>query len=144
MLGPQTDHPVARYLARSVVPTLMGYDPLIQFVHEDDVVNVLEQATLAPHPGVFNVVAPGVAPLSVLLRSAGKRTLPVPHPFLHRVRAFPSRAQTGDAPAGFYDYLRYLWVADGSKGWVEFGRPTYDTRETWAAFVGARRLRSLL
>lgn len=142
-LGPKADHPIARYFARSVVPTLMGYDPLLQLVHEDDVLAVFEQATLAPHPGVFNVVAPGVVPLSVLLRSAGKRLLPIPHPFLHRLRSVPSEAQTGDPPAGFYDYLRYLWVADGAKGWAEFGRPTYTTRETWAAFVGARRLRSM-
>ena len=141
-LGPKADHAIARYLARPVVPTLMGYDPLLQFVHEDDVLAVFEQAALASHPGVFNVVAPGVVPLSVLLRSAGKRVLPVPHPFLHRLRSFPSEAQTGDPPEGFYDYLRYLWVADGSKGWAEFGSPTYTTRETWAAFIGAPRLRS--
>ena len=143
MLGPNADHAIARYFGRPVVPALMGYDPLLQFVHEDDVVAVFEQAALGSHPGVFNVVAPGVVPLSVLLRSAGKRLLPVPHPLLHRFRSFPSEAQTGDPPEGFYDYLRYLWVADGSKGWAEFGRPTYTTRETWAAFVGAQRLRSL-
>lgn len=143
MLGPEAAHPVARYLARSVVPMLMGYDPLIQLVHEDDVLAVFEQAARMPHPGTFNVVAPGVVPLSVLLRSAGKRVLPVPHPFLHRLRDFPSQTLTGDPPAGFYDYLRYLWVADGTRGWAEFGRPLYDTRETWAAFVGARRLRSM-
>ena len=38
ILGPSyEDHVVTRYLARPVVPTLMGYDPLLQFVHEDDV-----------------------------------------------------------------------------------------------------------
>ncbi len=143
MLGPEADHPIARYLARPVVPMLMGYDPLIQLVHEEDVLGVFEQAALMPHPGTFNIVAPGVVPLSLLIRSAGKRTLSVPHRFLHRLRDFPSQTQTGDEPSGFYDYLRYLWVADGEAGWTEFGRPTYDTRETWASFVGARRLRSM-
>ena len=51
---------------------------------------------------------------------------------------------SGDPPAGFYDFLRYLWVADGSKGWAEFGRPTYTTRETWASFIAARRMRARL
>ncbi len=142
--GPEADHGMARYFARRVVPTLMGYDPLVQLVHEEDLLAVFEQAALAPHPGTFNVVAPGVVPLSVLLRSGGKRLLPVPHPFLHRLREFPSQVLSGDAPAAFYDFLRYLWVADGAKGWAEFGRPTYTTRETWASFVAARRLRSRL
>ena len=86
------------------------------------------------------VVAPGVAPLSVLLRSAGKRPFPVPHPLLHRLRSFPSEAQTGDPPEGFYDYLRYLWVADGARGWAEFGEPVYTTKEAWIDFISTRRM----
>lgn len=142
--GPEADHAIARYFSRSIVPTLMGYDPLVQLIHENDLLAIFEQATLGRHPGTFNAVAPGVVPLSVLLRSGGKRLLPVPHPFLHRLREFPSQATSGDPPAGFYDFLRYLWVADGSKGWAEFGHPTYTTRETWASFIAARRMRNRL
>jgi len=91
---------------------------------------------------VFNVVAPGVLPLSTLLRTAGKRLLPVPPPILYRLRAYPSQAQTGDRPEGFYDYLRYLWVADGRRGWEAFGRPLYSTREAWMSAVSAERIRS--
>ena len=135
------DHPIARYLARPVVPMLMGYDPLIQLVHEQDVLAAFEQAAVMPHPGTFNLVAPGGVPLSVLLESAGKRIPRVPPRFLHRWRDFPSQAQTGDAPAGFYDYLRYLWVADGSRGFDAFGEPAYTTREAWISFVSSRRMR---
>jgi hypothetical protein len=49
-----------------------------------------------------------------------------------------SQSQTGDPPGAFWDYLRYLWVADGERGWEEFGPPVYSTREAWAAFVSAR------
>jgi hypothetical protein len=54
---------------------------------------------------------------------------------------YPSQGQTGDPPAGFYDYLRYLWVADGKRGWEAFGEPIYTTREAWISFVSARRMR---
>jgi UDP-glucose 4-epimerase len=132
---------VVRYFARSVVPTVLGYDPLLQFVHEDDCVAAFERAVLLSRPGVYNVVGRGVAPLSTLLRNAGKRPLPVPAPILYRLGRYPSEAQTGDPPQGFYDYLRYLWVADGERGWAAFGRPQYTTREAWMSFVGSRRLR---
>ncbi len=145
-LGPEAAGPVARWLSRPLVPTLLGYDPLLQLLHERDCLAVFEQAALSPHPGVFNIVAPGVAPLSVLLGAAGKRALPLPAPLLQGLSAVARRAGPGlltpQLPDGGPDTLRYLWVADGAKGWAEFGRPVYSTRETWAAFVAARRLRS--
>jgi UDP-glucose 4-epimerase len=141
IMGPTYSDHVTRYFARPVVPTLIGYDPLLQFIHEDDALRVFEKAALEPHPGVFNVVARGVLPLSTLLRLAGKRALPLPSPILYRLRDVPSQGQTGDRPSGFYDYLRYLWVADGQRAWSTFGEPRYTTREAWISFVSARRMR---
>ena len=142
IVGPTYRDAVTRYLARRVVPTLLGYDPLLQLVHEEDCLDAFERAATEHHPGVYNVVAPGVLPLSTLLRRAGKRILPVPTPILYRLRAYPSQAQTGDRPEGFYDYLRYLWVADGRRGWEAFGRPLYSTREAWMSAISAERMRS--
>jgi UDP-glucose 4-epimerase len=83
----------------------------------------------------------GVVPLSTLLRLAGKRILPLPSPLLYRMTYYPSQAQTGDPPAAFYDYLRWLWVADGSRGFDAFGEPFYTTKEAWISFVSSRRMR---
>lgn len=139
-VGPGRSDPVSRYFSRPVVPTLLGYDPLLQLVHEEDCLDAFEAAVLARHPGVYNVTGRGVLPLSTLLRLAGKRRLPLPPPVLYRLDYYPSQQQTGDRPAGFYDYLRYLWVADGSRGWHAFGEPTYSTREAWISFVSSRRV----
>jgi UDP-glucose 4-epimerase len=134
------DH-VVRTFALPVVPMVLGYDPLLQLVHEDDLVHAFERAVLAPHPGVYNVVGQGVLPLSTLLRLAGKRMLKLPAPLLYRMAYYPTQQQTGDPPAAFYDYLRYLWVADGRKGFEAFGEPVYTTKEAWISFVSARRMR---
>ncbi|MBW2313083.1 MAG: NAD-dependent epimerase/dehydratase family protein [Deltaproteobacteria bacterium] len=141
IMGPSYLDHVVNYFERPVVATLLGYDPLLQFVHEEDAVRAFERATLEPHPGVYNVVGKGVWPLSTLLRLAGKRSLALPAPLLYRMGEYPSKAQTGDAPSGFYDYLRYLWVADGERGWAALGEPEYSTKEAWIAFVGSRRMR---
>jgi len=141
MLGPGERDSVVRYFFLPVVPTVMGFDPLLQFVHEEDVVHAFERATLAPHPGIFNVVGRGVLPLSMVLRLGGRRSLPLPTPVLYRAAAALAQAQTGDPPAGFYDYLRYLWVADGQKGWEAFGEPSYTSKEAWISTVSARRMR---
>ena len=140
-LGPHYSDHVVRYFDQPVVPTVLGYDPLVQFIHESDLVAVYETATLERHPGVFNVVAPGVVPLSTLIALAGKRRISIPAPLLYRLSNYFSQGQTGDLPAGFFDYLRYLWVADGERGWQAFGRPVYSTKEAWIDFVTSRRMR---
>jgi UDP-glucose 4-epimerase len=141
ILGPHVSDRVTRYLSLPVVPKVLGFDPLMQFVHEDDCLDAFERATLASHRGVYNVVGRGVLPLSTLLRLAGKRVLSLPAPLLYRMAYYPAQSQTGDSPAGFYDYLRHLWVADGSHGWNAFGEPCYTTKEAWIAFVSTARMR---
>ena len=141
IFGPSYWNRVVRYFSLPVVPVPLGYDPLFQLVHEDDVVRAFERAVLQPRPGVFNLTGAGVAPLSTLLRLAGKRVLPVPGPILHRLAYYPSQGQTGDPPEAFYDYLRYLWVADGARGFAAFGEPVYSTVEAWISFVSSRRMR---
>jgi UDP-glucose 4-epimerase len=141
IMGPSYLDRVVAYFERPVVATLLGYDPLLQFVHEEDCLRAFERAVLESHPGVYNVVGKGVWPLSTLLRLAGKRGLALPTRLLYRMGDYPSKAQTGDAPAGFYDYLRYLWVAAGERGWAAFGEPEYSTKEAWISFVSSRRMR---
>lgn len=141
VFGPSYWNRIVRYFSLPVVPVPLGYDPLMQLLHEDDYVRAFERAVLQPRPGVYNWVGSGVLPLSTLLRLAGKRVLSLPGPLLHRLAYFPSQGQTGDPPEAFYDYLRYLWVADGARGWEAFGEPHYSTKEAWASFVSSRRMR---
>ncbi len=141
IFGPTYWNRVVRYFSLPVVPVPLGYDPLFQVVHEEDVLRAFERAVLQPRPGIFNLVGSGVVPLSTLLHLAGKRVLPVPGPLLRRLAYYPSQGQTGDPPDAFYDYLRYLWVADGARGWDAFGEPTYSTKEAWISFVSSRRMR---
>ena len=85
------------------------------------------------------MVGKGVLPLSTLIRSSGKRAQPVPRSLLYRTAWLASQRGTGDPPAGFFDYLRYLWVADGSRAWSELGEPEYSTWEAWLAFTASNR-----
>lgn len=141
VMGPSYRDHVVQYFDNAVVPVVLGGDPLMQLIHEEDLLDVFERAVVGDAEGIFNIVAPGVLPLSSLLALAGKRRLPLPSRLLHRMADYPSRGIRGDGPAGFYDYLRYLWVADGRKGWAEFGEPVHTTREAWISFNAAARMR---
>ncbi len=139
-MGPSYFDAVVRYFDAPVVPTVLGFDPLLQFIHEEDLLSVLERAARESHPGTFNVVGRGVVSLSTLIALAGKTRLTLPLPLLERLNRFrkiwPCENE-GNSASAFYDYLSYLWVADGERGWLEFGRPVYSTREAWSAFIAS-------
>ena len=71
------------------------------------------------------------------LALAGKRSLPLPARLLNGL--MQPVVRTGDSPDAFFDYLRYLWVADGERAWQAFGEPVYSTKEAWISFVTSRR-----
>jgi UDP-glucose 4-epimerase len=142
IMGPTVNNFVTRFFSRSIVPTLLGYDPLIQFVHEDDTIEAFYRCVERDFPGIYNIVGTGVLPISTLLKLAGKPNLPVLHLVAYPLAEALWLAQSSEAPAVFLDYLRYLWVADGDKARVEMGfEPKYSTKEAWISFIGSRRLR---
>jgi UDP-glucose 4-epimerase len=79
-IGPGTDSQITRYLSAPVVPTYLGFDPRLQFVHESDGLEALLAAIRRPVRGAVNVAAPGTIGLTKMLRLAGKASMPVPPP----------------------------------------------------------------
>ena len=140
IMGPQFVDPIVRFFEAQWVPTLLGYDPLLQFVHEDDLLAVLEAAIFESHPGVFNVVGEGVLPLSGYLRLAGKRNVSLPRILLSRIPGAPIALSSADSEDGFYDYLKYIWVASGERLRTKLGPLAYTSQEAWSAMVSSRRL----
>lgn len=144
ILGPTVQNTITRYLARRVVPTMMGFDPLVQLLHEVDAIAAFHLAVLRDAPGTFNIVGEGVLPLSTVIKLAGRIALPVPHPVAQSFAALGWLAQLVEAPPAFLKYLRFLCVADGLQAREALGFvPTYSTREALLDFVSAQRLRDL-
>src|SRR5258708_5868565 len=48
------------YLSLPIVPTFAGFDPRLQFLHDDDAAEAFVRATMGAHEGVFNVAADGI------------------------------------------------------------------------------------
>jgi UDP-glucose 4-epimerase len=145
VMGPAHRDRVVRYFERPIVATVLGFDPLLQFVHEDDLLDVFETAVLESHPGVFNVVGEGVLPLSGYLALAGKTNIPLPESLLRSslgevLRMAPSPLSRREAGSHFFAYLKYSWIASGARLVHEFGRPLYSSQEAWTAMVSSRRM----
>jgi UDP-glucose 4-epimerase len=144
ILGPTIANTMTRYLSRRFVPTMMGFDPLVQFLHEIDAIAAFKLAIDRDHAGVFNIVADGVLPLSTVIKLAGRLAVPVPGPIARAVGAALWLAHASEAPASFLSHLRFLCVADGDKARAKMGfRPAYTTREAVLDFTSAQRLRDV-
>ncbi len=144
ILGPTVHNSLTRYLARKLVPTMMGFDPLVQFLHETDAIAALHLAVMRDAPGTFNVVGDGVLPLSMAIKLAGRIAVPVPHPIAEAVAAVGWVAQLAEAPPSFLRYLRFLCVADGRRARDVMGfRAAHASRDAIRDFAGAQRLRDV-
>lgn len=134
ILGPSVDNPATRLLKHNVVPTLLGYDPLWQAVHEDDVGRALHLALTADASGEFNIVGQGVLPLSGLIRSAGARPLPLPGPLFRAALHALDVVGAAGLPVALLDYIHYSWVADGEQAESALGFiPLHHARDAAAA-----------
>src|SRR6185437_16043115 len=90
VLGVDIDTPFTAALRRPVVPEILGFDPRVQFVHEDDVVDALMYATTNDVPGVYNVAGDGNMPWSEVCALVGKPRIPL-SPYLTNLSAEPLR-----------------------------------------------------
>ena len=134
-----------RYLARKLVPTMMGFDPLVQFLHEVDAIAALHLALLRDVPGTFNVVGEGVLPLSTVIKLAGRIALPIPHPLAetHQRRSAGSRSSSRRRRRSSSTCASSAWPTGSSRGESSASRPAYTSREALLDFVSAQRLRDV-
>jgi UDP-glucose 4-epimerase len=142
LLGPTARNYLSRWLSRRIVPTVLGYDPLVHFVHEVDALAALKLAVERRESGVFNIASEGVLPISTVIKLAGRLAIPLPYGVLRRVSGLMWVAQLSEAPPPFMALLRHLCVADGTKARTVLGfRPAFSTRDAVLDFQGALQLR---
>jgi UDP-glucose 4-epimerase len=115
VLGYYVHSMIAHYLRESRVPTVMGFDPMMQFIHEEDVSEAIALALQQGLQGVFNVVGPGEVPLHTAIRESGGRALPLPEPVMRPLFAAAFKLGMIPYPPGAIDYLKFPITLDGSR-----------------------------
>jgi UDP-glucose 4-epimerase len=80
VIGPHVSSPMTSYFKLPVIPTVLGFDPRLQFLHQDDLFGVLTHSVTHEQQGTFNVAGDGVMLLSQAIRLLGKPSLPLPSP----------------------------------------------------------------
>jgi len=141
VLGTDIITPISINLSRPICPAIAGYDPLLQFVEEDDVVRCLEHVTRQRIPGLYNVSGAGKLPWSEVVDICGTRILPISPFGTHAAAAPLVRMGLIEFPPELESLLRYGRGVDTTR----IGKTGFSCRYSTAGavenFIRAVRLR---
>lgn len=127
----QVQNAPSRYLRLDPIPVLLGFDPMVQVIHERDVAEALLLALRPGVRGIYNLVGPGEVPLSEIVKELGRRTVPVPHPLAKPLWSVAFRLGLSSFPVAEFDFIRYVCMVDGMRAERELGfRARHSLRET--------------
>jgi len=120
----RTDRPIS----------VLGFDPMMQVIHERDVVEALALSLRPGARGIFNLRGPGELPLSRMLHILGKRPRAIPGPLIRGFLGGLWSSRAASFPTPELDHLRYICMVDDSRARSELGfSPRYSIESTLRA-----------
>lgn len=121
IFGLHVRSPVGTMLKLPAVPMVLGFNPMFQIIHEDDVTEALYLATTRPAQGVFNVAGRHTEPLSQIIRRLKHIPLPLPAFIIEKsYRYLYELNQTHSFPFDI-DFLKYSFAVDTTRVRQELG-----------------------
>ena len=140
VMGPNAANFITAALDKPLLIGIWGDDPTMQFVHEDDLTELLLRFATRLYPGIHNVAGPGSISWEEVVSLAGKRLVRLPAPLAYGLTglAWRTRIQS-DAPAAGLDFVRWPWAVSTGK----LGRETgfvyrHTSREALEAYLNRR------
>ena len=136
VIGPTVVSPVTSYFRLPVIPTVLGFDPRLQFLHESDLNRVLLHAVTADVHGTFNVTGDGVLMLSQALRLLQRPGIPLPGVAFGGLGSALRSARLADLSPELVAFLTYGRGVDTTRMRTDLGfEPRYSTAEAFGEFA---------
>ena len=150
VIGPHVSSPLTSYFRLPVIPTVLGYDPRLQFLHEQDLIGVLRHAVVHDVAGTFNVAGDGVLVLSQALRRLQRASVPMPGLAVGNLGSVLRSARVADFSPEQLGLLTYGRGVDTTRMREMLGfEPQFTTAEAFADFgrsltpTGGRTVRAI-
>ncbi|HEY5658322.1 MAG TPA: NAD-dependent epimerase/dehydratase family protein [Myxococcota bacterium] len=115
VLGHYVHSVIGRYLRERRVPTVMGFDPMMQFIHEQDFTEAIALTLDRGLQGVFNVAGPGEVPLHTAIRESGGMPIALPEVVIRPLCARLYGWGLVPYPPGAIDYLKFPVTVSGKR-----------------------------
>lgn len=137
VLGPLSHSAMCAYLRFARPPMVLGFDPVFQFLHEEDLATGVMRALELGLSGVYNLAGAGELPLSAAIRAVGGRPLSIPGPLLRAALSGPLRLRMAPWPAAAVDYLKYPVTISGRRFAEATGfTPRFELHEIFQSLRG--------
>lgn len=137
VLGPHSHSMMADYLRRERVPTVLGFDPMMQFLHEQDLTDAIAMCLEKGLSGAYNVIGAGQVPLHTAIEQTGGRAWPIPEPLFRPGVQMLFGAGIVPWPPGALDYLKYPVTLAGDALAEAIGfKPLFGLEETFRSLRG--------
>jgi UDP-glucose 4-epimerase len=138
VVGPSVRNAMSRLLRMNYIPVIAGFNPMVQFIHEEDLADALVTLMEGEPVGVYNVAGVGSLPWRDAAIIAGAREVPIPsslaRTYLSLAGAF-SRA----LPTYLINFLMYPCVISDEAMRRDFGwAPKRGQAEAIRATVAVR------
>jgi UDP-glucose 4-epimerase len=141
IMGPDARNYIVSYMSHKIVPTLMGYDPLVQFVHIEDIREVCSIFLESDVPGIFNVVGSGAVTLSSLIQAQGKIGLPVYHALAYPLTDLFWYFRIIKSTSASLEFVRFSNLASNEKLKKTTGfSPRYSSKEAFQSYLEHERI----
>ncbi|MEX2599600.1 MAG: NAD-dependent epimerase/dehydratase family protein [Dehalococcoidia bacterium] len=140
VMGPHARNFITAALDKPLLISVRGADPAMQFVHEDDLLELLWESLRNPHPGTYNVAGPGTVRWSEVVALTGKRQIALPAPVAGALMEITWRLRLQhESPRVGLNFIRWPLTVDTSKLEHEFGYSFQHTsREALLDYMSGR------
>ncbi len=131
VVGPELKNAPTRFLTMPRVPVLLGFDPMVQLVHVDDVKDAVALALAAGARGVFNVTGATQAPLSRILEARHITAVPLPGLLLGAAVRRARTLRLASVDENDLVHLKYSCLVDGARSAADLKyHPQRSMRQT--------------
>jgi UDP-glucose 4-epimerase len=138
IVGPRIASAMTGYFRLPVIPTVLGFNPRLQFLHEQDGLDVLEHATTSEVTGTFNIAGDGIITLAQAIRRIGRPSLPLPGFAVPSFGAAIRQTRVADFSPEQVAYLTYGRALDTTRMRTMLGfEPSFTTAQAFADFASA-------
>lgn len=104
-----------RYLMLDTIPTILGFDPMLQLLNQTDLIRAISQSLKSHVRGIFNLASPDVAPLSRIIKTLERPSIPLPETILKGLMASTFFSRRSSFPMGELDHLKYSCIIDDKR-----------------------------
>jgi len=140
VIGPRVQSPITSYFRLPVLPTVLGHDPRLQFLHDDDLLRVLQHATTDGPHGTFNVAGDGIVMLSQVARRLQRPRVPLPGGSVGDLGSVLRQARVAEFSPEQLELLTFGRGVDTTRMREVLGfEPGHTTAEAFADFASSLR-----